>query len=222
MDAAKNFAKVTVDPSGNYDDNDTSIALLTGDGARLPTAPFNVVWWNATDYPDPSDDPNVEIVRVTAISTDTVTVVRGQEGTAGVEHNVAGKTYKMIAGLTAKTVNEDLVGDVFGSGPALLVDPSAPSITVRKSSVQYIKQDDAVGSLIQTSHGFLGDHDGQGNGSVLDIDDSTSKALFNNLDLATTQAQSASVAVGTLAGKLPVYDAIGGLIGYIPIYSTII
>ena len=25
-----------------------------------------MTWWNSTDYPDPSDDPNSEIVRVTA------------------------------------------------------------------------------------------------------------------------------------------------------------
>lgn len=102
---AKNFAKATV--STTYNGSDTSIVLTTGHAARLPTAvPFNVVWWNSTDYPDPADDPNVEIVRVTAIATDTLTVVRGQEGTSGSTKNTAAKTYKMIAPLIASQENE--------------------------------------------------------------------------------------------------------------------
>ena len=106
LDNAKNFAKVTV--STTYDASATSIVLTGGHGAKLPTAPFNAVWWNSTDYSDPSDDPNVEIVRVTAISTDTLTVTRGQESVTATTKNTGGKTYKMIAGLTAKTVNTDL------------------------------------------------------------------------------------------------------------------
>jgi len=106
MDAFKNFAKVTV--STGYDASATSIALTAGHGARLPAAPFNATWWNSTDYPDPTDDPNVEIVRVTAIASDTLTVTRAQESTGASTKNTASKTYKLIAGLTAKTLNTDI------------------------------------------------------------------------------------------------------------------
>jgi hypothetical protein len=106
MDAAKNFSKVSV--STGYGASDTSIVLISGGGANLPSAPFNATWWNASDYPDPSDDPNVEIVRVTAISTDTLTITRAQEGTAASTKNTANKTYLLIAGLTAKVINTDL------------------------------------------------------------------------------------------------------------------
>ena len=104
LDGTKNFSKVEV--STGYDDNDTSIDLIGGDGAKLPNEPFNAVWWNFTDYPSPTDDPDVEIVRVTGISTDTLTIVRAQEGTSAVAHNTVGKTYKMIAGLTSKTMTD--------------------------------------------------------------------------------------------------------------------
>ena len=107
MDEAKNFAKGTVD--GLYDDTDTSINLIAGDGARFPTPPFNATWWDATDFPDPSDDPNREIVRVTAISTDTLTVTRGQEGTSAFTHDTEGKVYRLIAGLTAKVINDEML-----------------------------------------------------------------------------------------------------------------
>lgn len=121
LDNAKNFAKATV--SIGYNAADVSIVLQTGGGARMPTAPFNVTWWNSTDYPDPSDDPSVEIVRCTNVTGDTLTVTRAQEGTAATVKNISGKVYKMIAPLTAKVINTDipaLVGGtpVYGEAPA--------------------------------------------------------------------------------------------------------
>jgi hypothetical protein len=64
LDAVANFMKLTV--SGMYDQNATSVALASG-GSKLPAAPFNMTWWNLSDFPDPSNDPNVEIVRVTNV-----------------------------------------------------------------------------------------------------------------------------------------------------------
>ena len=88
LDQILNFAKVEV--STGYAAGATSIALITGDGAKLPdpaVTNYNLVWWNATSYGDPADDPLVEIVRVTGKSTDTLTVVRAQEGTADTAKN---------------------------------------------------------------------------------------------------------------------------------------
>lgn len=110
LDNTVNFGKVTV--LGPHTAGDVSIALQSGNGALLPTAPFNVVYWNATDFADPSDDPNKEIDRVTAGGGggggDTLTVTRGVEGTAASTKNTAGKTYKMAACPTAKVFNTDL------------------------------------------------------------------------------------------------------------------
>lgn len=99
IDSVKNFVKVLV--STGYDAAATSVVLSSGQGAKLPAAPFSMTWWNNTDYADPSDDPNVEIVRVTAVSTDTITIMRAQEGTSASTKNTGGKTYRMLAGLTA-------------------------------------------------------------------------------------------------------------------------
>src|SRR5574338_87071 len=97
-----NFGLVTV--SGTYGSSDTSIALASGDGARLPDTTggyaYPVTWWNATDYAHPADDPNVEIVSVTARSGDTLTVARAQEGTSASTKNVSTKTYRMSLGIT--------------------------------------------------------------------------------------------------------------------------
>lgn len=116
MDAAKNFAKVTV--STGYNAAATSIVLTTGHAARLPAVPFNCVWHNLTDFPDPSDDPNVEIVRVTAIVSETLTITRAQESTSASTKNTASKTYQLIAGPTAKLIT-DIAADIAALGAAL-------------------------------------------------------------------------------------------------------
>ena len=104
MDAFLNFAKATV--STTYDAAAVTIVLTSGGAARLPAVPFNAVWWNATDYADPSDDPNREIVRVTGKASETLTITRAQEGTSASTKNTAAKTYLLIAPLTLLTMNQ--------------------------------------------------------------------------------------------------------------------
>ena len=107
LDPVLNGVEVTV--STGYDDDDTSVVLESGEGAKLPAPStdgnFNLVWYNSSDYRRPFDDPNVEIIRVTGLSADTLTIVRpavgnsdngeGSTNTAKT-HNTGGKIYKMI------------------------------------------------------------------------------------------------------------------------------
>jgi hypothetical protein len=107
LDQVSNFIKVVV--LQGYDQNATLIQLAPGQGALLPnpsSGQYNMVWWNATDYQDPSDDPNVEIVRVTVIATDQLTVTRAQEGTTATQKQNANKTYKLMLGITAKMITD--------------------------------------------------------------------------------------------------------------------
>jgi len=108
-DPVRNFAKAKV--RYGYNNSATSIELENGGGAKFPDpsteGAFNLVWWNATDYLDPSDDPYREIIRVTAKSGDTLTIERGQEGTSAQNHNLPGKVYMVMRVLTAKDY-EDL------------------------------------------------------------------------------------------------------------------
>ena len=108
IDPGVNFGKVRL--STGYDNAAVSVTLQTGDGAKLPTpstdGAFNVVYWNSSDYGDPTDDPNREIVRVTARSGDVLTISRAQEGTSATIKNQNGKSYQMILGVTAKTITD--------------------------------------------------------------------------------------------------------------------
>lgn len=104
LDALKNFAQTTV--STGYNSAATSIVLSAGGGLLFPAVPFNAVWWNSTDYTNPVFDPSVEIVRVTAISTDTLTITRAQEGTSASNKNTASKTYSFQQSITAKIITD--------------------------------------------------------------------------------------------------------------------
>src|SRR5436309_5371952 len=77
-DSHKNFAYSTVATAPSPADTGTSLLVETGDGAKFPTPPFNASVWPAGDQPLVT---NAEIVRVTAISGDTLTITRTQEGT---------------------------------------------------------------------------------------------------------------------------------------------
>lgn len=148
LDPILNFAKGTV--STGYDDADVTIVLESGHGANFPSSfSYNVVWWNNTDYADPADDPNKEIVRVTARSTDTLTVTRAQEGTSASTKNTAGKTYRMILAFTKKML-DDMVTDIGNAGlpsgtKALFKQASAPTgwtiddTITDKSAVRYTR-----------------------------------------------------------------------------------
>src|SRR6266481_4996647 len=103
IDASKNLVKVTA--ITGYSATDTGISLTTGDGAKLPVPPFNATWWNNTDYGDPSDDPNAEIVRVVGVAADNITILRAQENTLATAKNIANKTYRFIAGFTSLTLS---------------------------------------------------------------------------------------------------------------------
>ena len=79
FDNHKNFAYSTVATAPSPATTGTSLTLQTGDGAKFPTAPFNVVIWPTGAQPTTA---NAEIARCTGVATDTLTIVRGQESTA--------------------------------------------------------------------------------------------------------------------------------------------
>ena len=65
----------------------TTINVSAGTGANFPaTFPYLLTLWDDGVYPDPTNDPSMEVVKVTGRSTDALTVVRGYGDTSGVEH----------------------------------------------------------------------------------------------------------------------------------------
>lgn len=76
---AKNFAYSTVLTAPSPATSGTSLVVQSGDGANFPTDAFQATIWPAGAQPTVG---NAEIVTVSSISTDTFTIVRGQESSS--------------------------------------------------------------------------------------------------------------------------------------------
>lgn len=144
-----NFGLVTV--STVYGAGDTSIALTTGHGSKLPATTggyrYPLTWWDSTNYPHPADDPNVEIVLVTARSGDTLTVTRAQEGTSASTKNTGGgAVYRMSLGITSALYTDLRVMKSTHQGLALQTARSSVDATriVEITACDYIVMDDGT------------------------------------------------------------------------------
>jgi hypothetical protein len=78
-DPHKNFAYSLVATAPSPAGSGTSLVVTATEGALFPAVPFNATVWPTATQPLSS---NAEIVTVTAVATDTLTIVRQAEGTA--------------------------------------------------------------------------------------------------------------------------------------------
>lgn len=102
-DALTNFGYSTVATPPSPPTSGTSLVVAGGEGSRFPPVPFNATIWPVGQAPIAT---NSEIVRVTAISTDTFTIVRQAEGSAS---RSVGNGDQIAATLTAQFVGLGLV-----------------------------------------------------------------------------------------------------------------
>jgi len=100
FDAHKNLAIATVATPPSPAPSGATLTVGAGEGARFPAPPFNATVWPADQPPTPI---NAELVRVTAITGDTFTLTRAQEGTTA-RTVVAGDL--LAATITAKTITD--------------------------------------------------------------------------------------------------------------------
>ena len=88
LDAVSNFVRGNTDAEVGTDDTTVSVS----DASIFPDpsvqGEFNVVIWDANNFPRPDQDGDVEIMRVTERDTtaDELTVTRGQEMTTAASH----------------------------------------------------------------------------------------------------------------------------------------
>lgn len=110
-DARANFATSLVATAPSPATSGTSLVVEAATGARFPAKPFNVVLCPADELPTPD---NAEIVRVTDVTTDTLTIDRAEEGTSAKSVAVGWRVY---AGITVKAL-DDLQADIDGKADA--------------------------------------------------------------------------------------------------------
>lgn len=100
-DAHKNFAYSTVATAPSPATSGLSLVVASGDGAKMPSpAPFNATIWPTGVQPTSA---NAEIVTVSGVSGDTLTIVRAQEGSAARTVIVGDQ---IAATITAKTLTD--------------------------------------------------------------------------------------------------------------------
>jgi hypothetical protein len=106
MDAHKNFAytTVTVAPSPAS----SGLSLTVADGTVFPAVPFNCPVWPINVQPLKS---NAEIVRVTNIVGNVLTILRRQEESSAREIQAGDQ---IMAGITAKTLTDAENGNYDG------------------------------------------------------------------------------------------------------------
>lgn len=128
MDSHKNFAWTTVLTPPSPAVSGTSLILASGAGALMPTPPFNATICPADTVPTTL---NAEIVRVTAVTGDTVTSMqRAREGTTA-RTILAGDVFD--AGITVRTLT-----DVESPVTALLDSVSALTDTQNTQGIQLV------------------------------------------------------------------------------------
>lgn len=158
FDAHSNFAYSTVATAPSPASSGTSLVVASGDGAKFPTAPFNATVWPASAQPLTS---NAEIVRVTAISTDTLTITRAQESTSARSIGVGDQ---IAATITAKTITDVenagivLLASSLLSSPASSFDFSSLPQTYRVLRIMMqLRSDRAAGNFERVGVQFNGD-----------------------------------------------------------------
>ena len=114
FDAHKNLAIATVSAAPSPPTSGTSLSVASGEGARFPAAPFNATVWPASSLPNPV---TADVVRVTAVAGDTLTIVRATENTAA-RSVVAGDL--IAATITVKSLTDIESGINF---PAITTGP---------------------------------------------------------------------------------------------------
>lgn len=109
FDAHANLAITTVAIGPSPLTSGTSLTVAAGTGSLFPAAPFNATAWPPNVAPLPL---NAEIVRVTAVVSDALTITRAQEGTSAQPITVG---WQIANTITAKDLTDIETGITTGS-----------------------------------------------------------------------------------------------------------
>lgn len=132
-DAHKNFAYSLVATAPSPATTGTSLVVTAGQGALFPATPFNATIWPVGVQPLST---NAEVVRVTAVSTDTLTIVRVQESSSARTVIVGDQ---IAATVTAKTLTDVEAG--FSPDMALSAMKAPRDNTIPAATSAYVVSD---------------------------------------------------------------------------------
>lgn len=128
LDQVANFVRDGVTSAINA--GETTIQVENASAFPDPTnGKYNVVVWDAGGFPRPDQDPDVEIMRVTARDTGTneLTVTRAQEGTSDVSHPDSSELQLSPTAKMLDDVDSELE-DIEPNTPGWVEDDNSPLV----------------------------------------------------------------------------------------------
>jgi hypothetical protein len=132
-----NFAYSTVLTAPSPALSGTSLVVASGQGALFPAAPFNASVWPTAVAPLST---NAEIIRVTGIAGDTLTIERAQEGTAA-------RTI-LVGDQIANSVTAKVLTDVEAAVEAVSASHTSLAGVVSVNSAQMTSADGAISAAV--------------------------------------------------------------------------
>ncbi len=112
-----NCSRTTINQGGGINASVTSVTV--NDASDFPLSPdFLVTVWDKVNFPDPCDDLNAEILKVTNVIGNIFTIVRGQENTIGVAHSNG----QAIEQLITAGIFEEIETEINALSPGQRVD----------------------------------------------------------------------------------------------------
>jgi hypothetical protein len=138
MDAHANLAISTVATAPVPAASGTSLVVAAGQGALFPAVPFNATVWPVGTIPSTT---NAEIVRVTLIVGDTLTITRTQESTSArtiiigdqIANTITAKVLTDIENVSPSAAAGSPEGSVTRSPGALHIDTTTEDIWIKKT-----------------------------------------------------------------------------------------
>lgn len=144
FDQHKNFAYSTVVTPPSTPTAGTSLVVTTGEGANFPTVPFNATVWPTGAQPTIG---NAEIVRVTNITGDTLTITRTQESST---NRAITATDQISNSITTKVITD--IETALSNTPWSSWAPSFSATTVGNGVV--VAQFKQIGKVVHGEIGF--------------------------------------------------------------------
>jgi len=228
MDAITNFGYSTVATAPSPATTGTSLVLASGEGSRFPQpstdGEFNIVVWVTGEAPLSS---NAEICRVTARTTDTLTITREQESTTA-RTIVIGDQVQLAP---TKKVFDDIQTQLDNAGATANVRNETPSGTVNSSNTSFtIASTPVTGSLMLYVNGVrqktTGDYSISGTTITFVTAPQTGDILLADYEISTGTYATGSTSFvtnetpsGTVNGTTTAFDtAFNYVAGSIQVY----
>ncbi len=113
----KNFAVSNLNSS--ILSNAATLTIAVGDETKFPTAPFLATIWS-TGIASPTYDPTREIVKVTNVASNTLTILRAQEGTVAKAWTTGSKIANTLTSGKLTELETEINGKLSSSEAATL------------------------------------------------------------------------------------------------------